>query len=120
VKSITDPERGFVDYTNLRSFAVWGEIHTNGTKWQPGLFGAFGKNLGSADPVGGAYYARGSNIDYLYRISPRLIFNVKKFRLAGEIEYTVAAYGTTTGKGYVSNSKEVGNLRGLIGVYYFF
>ncbi|MEI7981687.1 MAG: hypothetical protein WCI71_08520, partial [Bacteroidota bacterium] len=116
VKSITDVARGFVDYSNIRSFAVWGEFHTNGQKWQPGLFCAYGRNLGSAVSISGPWYTRGNNIDYLYRISPRILLNVQKFRFATEIEYTVAAYGTTTGKGYVSDSKETGNLRVLLGV----
>ena len=120
VKSVTDPTRGFVDYANIRSFAAWAEFHTNAVRWQPGLFLAYAKNLGAGVDVTGPYYARGSNIDYAYRISPRLVFNVHKFSLAGELEYTVAAYGTTNGKGYVSNSSEVGNLRFLLGVYYFF
>jgi hypothetical protein len=119
VKAVTDPTRGFVDYSNIRSFAAWAEFQTNSAKLQPGLFLACGKNLGAGETVIGPYYARGSNIDYAYRISPRLIFNVHKFRLAGELEYTVAAYGTTNEKGYVSNASEVGNLRFLLGVYYF-
>jgi len=120
VKSITDPTRGFVDYANVRSFAAWAEFHTNAIRWQPGLFLAYGKNLGVREEVKGPYYARGSNIDYAYRISPRLVFNAGKLRLAGELEYTVAAYGTTNEKGFVSNPSEVGNLRFLLGVYYFF
>ena len=120
VKSITDLGKGFVDYANLRSFAVWSEFHTNGTRWQPGLFLAYGRNLGIGTPVVGPYYARGNNIDYLYRISPRILLNVNKFRFATEFEYTVAAYGKTNEKGYVYDSKETGNFRVLIGVYYFF
>jgi hypothetical protein len=120
VKSVTDAGKGFVEYANVRSFAAWAEFHTNSPKVQPGLFIAYGKNLGVGEDVTGPYYARGGNIDYAYRISPRLAYNVNKLRLAGELEYTVAAYGTTTGKGYVSNPKEIGNLRILLGVYYFF
>jgi hypothetical protein len=117
---VTDPDRGFVDYANVRSFSAWAEFHTNAQKLQPGLFLAYGKNLGVGKEVIGPYYARGGNIDYAYRISPRLVLNVNKLRLAGELEYTVAAYGKTTGNGYVSDPKEIGNLRILLGVYYFF
>jgi hypothetical protein len=120
VKSVTDAEKGFVDYANVRSFAAWAEFHTNSQKLQPGLFLAYGKNLGVGEAVTGPWYARGSNIDYAYRMSPRLVYNVNKLRLAGELEYTVAAYGKTTAMGYVTDSKEVGNLRILLGVYYFF
>jgi hypothetical protein len=120
VRSVTDPTRGLVDYANIRTFAAWAELHTNAVRWQPGLFAAYSKNLGAGEMVAGPYYVRGNNIDYAYRISPRLVFNANKFRLAGELEYTVAAYGTTNEKGFVSSPSEVGNLRFLLGVYYFF
>ncbi|MEI7492815.1 MAG: hypothetical protein WCK92_15545 [Bacteroidota bacterium] len=120
VNSVTDPTRGFVNYANVRSFAAWAEFHTNATRWQPGLFVAYGKNLGVGEEVKGPYYTRGGNIDYAYRISPRLVFNAGKLRLAGELEYTAAGYGSTNEKGYVYNTTEVANLRLLLGVYYFF
>jgi len=120
VKSVTNADKNLVDYANIRSFAAWAEIHTNAVRWQPGLFLAYGKNLGASGDVTGFYYARGANIDYAYRISPRISFTVNKFRIAGELEYTVAAYGKTNGKGYVYDTREIGNIRLLIGVYYFF
>jgi hypothetical protein len=120
VKSVTDALKGFVDYANIRTVAVWAEIHTNGLNWRPGLFGAFSKNLGAADIVTGPYYTRGVNIDYLWRVSPRIEYNIQRLRFAGEIEYTVAGYGKTTEKAAVSDPEAVGNIRFLIGVYYFF
>jgi hypothetical protein len=120
VKSVTDAEKNTVDYANISSFAVWGECHTNTQRWQPGLFVAYARNLGAGEKVAGPYYTRGSNIDYLYRISPRLVFNVNKLRLAAEIEYTAAGYGKTNEKGFVYNTQEAANLRLLLGVYYFF
>ncbi|MBM3404253.1 MAG: hypothetical protein FJY10_05130 [Bacteroidetes bacterium] len=121
VKSVTDAARNYVDYANVRSFATWLDVHTNGARWQPGILLAYGKNLGVGENVIGPYYTRGRDIDYLYRISPRLVVNAGKFRIAGEVEYTVAAYGKAVStKGYVSDTKEIGNLRALIGVFYFF
>jgi len=120
VKSITDPVKGSVDYANVPVLSGWCDLLTNGKKWQFGIFGGYCKNLGPGVKVIGPYYSRGPDIDYLYRISPRVILNVNKFRFAPELEYTVAAYGHTNEKGYVSNSQEVGNFRVLIGVYYFF
>lgn len=120
VKSFTDASRGFVDYANLRSLAVWGEVHTNGTRWQPALFGAWAQNLGIGEEVVGPYYARGADMAYAYRISPRLVFNAGKLRIAGEVEYTVAAYGKKDSKGFVKDSYEVANTRFLLGVFYFF
>jgi hypothetical protein len=120
VKSVVDPEKGIVDYTNIRTASVWTDLKTNGPKWAAGLFGGFSKNLGAASAFSGPIYSRGSNIDYLYRIAPRVSLKVNKLKFATELDYTVAAYGTTTGKGYVSDSKEVGNLRILLGVCYYF
>jgi hypothetical protein len=98
------------------------DINTNNKIWQVGLFGGYSKNLGVGSDIFRpfSFYSRGSNIDYLYRIAPRFIYNSGKFRIAPEIEYTVAAFGVTQSDGKVDNSKEIGNLRVLIGIYFFF
>jgi len=120
VKSITDSVHNFVDYADVSTLSVWADVATNGKTWQVALFGGFSRNLGAGTKVTGPFYSRGSNIDYLYRISPRVLLNAGKVRFAAEPEYTVAAYGKITGNGCVTQSKEVGNLRFLVGVYYFF
>jgi hypothetical protein len=120
VKSVTDANKGFVDYANIRTIAFWTDISTNGEKWQTAIFGGFSRNLGAGTEVKGPYYSRGSNIDYLYRVAPRVLLTVNKIRFAAELEYTAAAYGEVNSKGYVSNSKPVGNLRLLLSAYYFF
>jgi len=120
VKSTIDPLRGIVDYASVTTASVWAEFKTNGTKFSTGIFGGFSKNLGAGTDVTGPYYSRGANIDYLYRVAPRFVWMINKLKLASEFDYTVAAYGTTTGNGLVSNSKEVGNFRILLGVYYYF
>jgi hypothetical protein len=128
VKEITDAVKGFEKYTPIRNNAFWTDIHTNGKKWQFGVFGGYTKNLGAADEIKGDIYSRGANIDYVYRGSGRVIFNSGKFRVAPEIEYTVAAYAQVDEndnllmdeKGKITQSKEIGNFRFLIGVYYFF
>jgi len=109
-----------IKYSPFSTASAWIDIHTNGKKWQFGLFGGYSQNLGSTDEIKGAVYGRGADIDYVYRISPRVIFNAGKFRIAPEIEYTVAAYGTPDSKGIVEDAKEVGNFRVLLGVFYFF
>lgn len=120
VKSVTDPVRGILDYATTKTFTAWGEIASVSKKWQPGIFAGFSRNLGTGEVVKGPFYSRGSDIDYLYRISPRLIRDFNKFRISGEIEYTAAAFGKTNEKGYVFDTEEVGNLRILLGFYYFF
>jgi hypothetical protein len=129
-------EQGFVSYLNITTMSVWTELMTTGKKMQAGLFLGYSKNYGINDndmlnpSVTGPYYSRGKDVSgkgynnddigYMYRISPRFIYNVGKFRLAPEIEYTVAGYGNANGKDIVENIKDVGNFRFLLGVYYFF
>jgi hypothetical protein len=120
VKSVTDTSKNAVDYINLPSYAAWADIHTNGTIWQPGLFIAYGKTIGAGEEIKGPYYTRGGNIDFAYRISPRLALNVKKLRIAAEVEYTAAAYGKVNTDATVTDTKTIGNIRFLIGAFYFF
>lgn len=120
VTNITDPLKNYLEYTPLSTLSFWTDIHTNGKKVQAGLFAGYSQNLGCGEDIVGDRYVRGSDIDYVYRISPRIIFNSGKMRFAGEVEYTTAAYGAPDTDGTVINSKEVSNLRFLIGVYYFF
>lgn len=128
VTNITDVNKDFVEYSCLKNASYWIDFNTNNKKLGWGLFGGYTKNLGSNDKVVGPVYMRGADIDYVYRVSGRLIWNVKKFRLAPELEYTAAAYATKDANGdlniddfhKVTSSKEVANIRLLIGFYYFF
>ncbi len=117
------------DYTPINTLSFWLDFNTNGKKLKVGLFAGYSKNLGTSDkeydfPDGDRIYARGANIAYAYRIAPRLIYNIGKFRIAPELEYTVAAYAvkdsTTDEFGVISNPKEIGNFRVLLGAYFFF
>lgn len=122
VTEVTDTLHNFVEYSPVGTMSVWADIHTNGAKLQGGLFLGYSKNLGSKDEIFGPYYSRGADIGYLYRISSRLIYNAGKFRIAPEIDYTVAAYGKLIkgGDAIPTEAKTVGNFRFLLGVYYFF
>ena len=127
IHELTDAAEAQFDYTPYKTAAAWGDFETRGDRWKAGLFLGYTKNLGATEDIAGLPYVRGTNIDYVYRISPRLIFNSGKFRFAPEVEYTVAAYMKTDVnqpgmdvKGKITNSEEIGNLRLLLGVYYFF
>lgn len=123
VEEITDPARDYRTYVPITTASGWLDIHTNGKVWQLGLLAGYARNMGAGKDFlkGKEYqYQRGANIAYLYRISPRFIYNAGKFRIAPEMEYTVAAYGQAQADGIVENTKEIGNLRLLLGVYYFF
>lgn len=109
-----------VTYTPINTMSIWLDLETNGEKWQFGLLYGYAANLGSKDVINGVYYSRGSNIKNITRIAPRVMYTSGKFRVAPEIEYTVAAYGIPDEKGVVQDSKSVANFRFLVGVYYFF
>jgi len=123
VKEITDPITGEQSYTPLKSMAYWGEIHSNGNP-QVGVFGGLFQNLGTTEAMSdpsNLVFGLSQDINFLYRISPRVIYNAGKVRLAVEMEYTRAAYGEDYDEYYVPGTTvAVGNLRGLLAVYYFF
>ncbi|MDP3353918.1 MAG: hypothetical protein Q8S44_09270 [Flavobacteriaceae bacterium] len=123
-------------YTTINNMSFWTELMTKGkSKMQYGLFGGYTKNLGAEDEIynpqsSKSYFSRGSNIDYVFRISPRAVYTEKKIKFAFETEYTVAGYGNTRNSfGEVqdkssvypnANINDVANLRLLFSVIYSF
>ena len=122
VKKVSNPLTGAREYTNLNTVSGWTEVQTNGKKIQFGLFAGYTKNLGSKDSIAGTIYARGSNIDNVYRIAPRVVFISGKLNIALEIEYTAATYGKANGdsKGGVTNETVVADTRALLAFIYKF
>ena len=130
VEKISDEDTGERSYTPINTASFWTDIHTNGKLWQFGVFGGYTQNLGSNSEIGQIqnlqeetgqiYYSRGKDISNVYRVSPRVIYNPGKLRLALELEYTNAAYGTPDNMGVVQNTTSVGNLRFLFATYLFF
>jgi hypothetical protein len=120
VAEIIDTQTGIRTFANLTTATGWIDLCTNGEKVQTGLFAGYSKNLGSASELNGPLFGRGTNIDYLARISPRLQFISGKFILAAEFETTVAAFGTPDSYGIVTNSEPVTNYRMLLAATYKF
>ncbi len=98
--------------------SVWTDFST-GTTIAYGCFAAYTQNQGAGENIG-SFWGRGSNIDNIYRISPRIMWNSGKTRFAAEVEYTAAAYGTADKQGKVQDAEYVNNLRLLLAAYYFF
>lgn len=124
VKDMVNPTTGELSYTPLTNTTLWGEVHTNGKKWQAGVFGGFLKNNGTKEAMshpGNAVYGLGTNIESLIRVSPRVTFVSNKFKLAAEIEYTSAAYGSDYDVNYEPESTNtVSNTRLLLSTIYSF
>ncbi len=113
-------------YTSLDVLSGWIEIYSDIKNFQVGIFGGFTKNMGSMKNIAdwnnsASYFTRGRDISYIYRISPRVVYNAGKLRFGLEGEYTTAAYGSKINSlGEVSDLKTVSNIRVLLGVFYFF
>ena len=120
VKSL-DTLSGFEEYTPLNCLSIWGELST-GKEIEYAVFAGYTKSLGAKDNIAGSYYGRGTNIENVFRISPRIQFNSGKTRISTEFEYTSAGYGTAnnSNKGKVEKVKNISNVRVLAAFYYFF
>ncbi len=119
---ITDVTTGERSYAPLKSMTFWAEVHSNGNP-QVGIFGGLTSNNGINETILTTVpvYGRGTTIRRLYRIAPRIIYNMGKLRLAAEVEYTSAAYGDNYDEFYIPADLTLAtNLRVLTAVYYFF
>ncbi len=115
-----DPVDQIREWTTLNTASFWADISTTVNKTHFGLFSGYCKNLGAGDPVYGDIYGRGSDIDHLFRISPRVTITEGKLSIAAELENTLAAYGTTQSDGTVAETGSVTNTRLLLSFIYRF
>jgi len=106
-------------YTPTNHLNVWSFL-SYGNNIRLGLFGGFIKNLGTTHENAGIYFARGADIDYLYRFAPSLSFISNSVQISTELEYTAAAFGSPDSKGRIKDAEEIGNLRLLLTFFYYF
>lgn len=91
---------------------VWLDVERNTGHWRPGLFMGYAKNMdyGNTDFVYCFGRKNEHNIDYLWRIQPRLTYKtLTGLDFTAEAEYTCAGYATP-----------VGNLRLSLSMVYSF
>ncbi|MBQ8703225.1 MAG: hypothetical protein IJ524_02485 [Bacteroidales bacterium] len=111
----------------------WLDLERNRGHWRPGLFLGYGRNRDFGTPLSiGAGtttdYAlgRGFDIEYLWRLQPRLTYKtLTGLDFTAEVEYTCAAYGRETVVGpdrlYLHDPDGiVGNLRLSLSMVYSF
>lgn len=89
----TDPVTGENEYTNFRHSSTWMDI-SYGKKYLGNLFAGYTKNLGSCDELASAMvYGEGMNMNALYRLTGTFSYNVPKFTIGLEYEFTTSVYG---------------------------
>lgn len=77
---------------------VWLDIERNAGHWRPGIFLGFAKNLDYGNHAGAIIFGRGHDIEYLWRIQPRLTYTTGNgLSFTGEAEYTRAGYADPVG-----------------------
>ncbi|MBR4739396.1 MAG: hypothetical protein IK058_05270 [Bacteroidales bacterium] len=77
---------------------VWLDVERNSGHWRPGLFMGFAKNLDFGNVNYSHCFGRGHDIEYLWRIQPRLTYTTGNgLSFTGEAEYTYAGYETPVG-----------------------
>lgn len=125
VREVVDKTTGEQTYTALTNTNMWTDIHTNGKKWQVGIFAGISKNNGTKNTLSSAsnkVYGFGTDIKQLVRVSPRFIINSGKARLGFEWEHTAAKTGIGPERDFnglpVSTEIFVNN-RFIASVYYF-
>ena len=119
-------------YTNFRNLGWWVDIEiTKNKKIKPGLFIGFAKNLGTSSPIENDIVDKNiivekrifgfvPDVNNAFRISPRVVSDINKITLAGEVEYTRAGYGEIINNGSIVNIKPVESVRCTFAAYYFF
>jgi len=120
VSYIINPVDQIREWTTINNSGFWVDMSTNGKKTVFGLFTGYSKNLGSRNPVEDTFYGRGSNIDHLFRVSPRLTVTEGKLSIAAELENTLVAYGTMENNGRVTDTHNVTNIRLMLSMIYRF
>ena len=103
-----------VDFRDWHFNTVWLDIERNHGHWRPGLFMGYAqhKDEGPMPAIYGpaTVFGRGYDLDYLWRIQPRLTYTTQKgLSFVGEAEYTYAGY-----------DEPVGNLRLSLSAVYAF
>lgn len=119
----THEEDGSLTWTNLKNSTSWIDV-VYGKTWKAGLFLGYMKNLGTDDQLlseSSTYVFGFNNLDYVYRIAPMVVYDVKHWSFGVEYERTTAAYGKLNlDNGKAEHSHEVSNNRIVaIAMYYF-
>ena len=115
--------------TPLQTFATWLDVESTGRGVGFGVFGGYFTNLGAGTAVefGGdaqQLFARGADIEYGWRVSPRVVWNAEPLRFAFELPVDTALYASSFDEELTPTSTDdddpVTNVRADLSVFLFF
>lgn len=111
-------------YQPFGGYTAWLDFGKSTGKWRPGVFFGYAKNTGFEKPVDDTwlFYGRGLDIDFVWRIQPRIGWYVSpNIQFFAEVEYTVAGYGVNPDEYYrYKSTNNVANTRFILAAVYKF
>lgn len=118
--TLLDETKGIYDYTGIRVLSSWADLETGKKPFIGGIMAGYIRNLGSEKEIKGAHWGRGTNIESIIRIAPRITYTRGPIYAGLELVYDVAAYGTPDSKFRLSKTNSVSNLRTVFSMKYYF
>jgi hypothetical protein len=114
-------------YEALDVVSTWVDLRTTAQPISVGLYAGYLTNLGASCEEGFAVAERSTRADdirYLWRVAPRLTFEVEALHIGLELEATSVLYAAETDAYHrpvaASADRPVTNVRGLLAVTYSF
>ncbi len=103
----------------IETGAIWADF-SFGQETRLGIFGGYSRNYGANNSITTPAGYRGSNVDHIWRVSPRIEWSSGPVRLSTEFEITAAAYGIPNAFGKVNVVETLTNYRFMFAAWYFF
>lgn len=115
-----DARTGEQSYTPYRHSVTWLNI-VYGTKWKPGVFVGYMKNLGTGEAITDDMYGVGLDVDQLFTTHWQLSYNLPHWKLGIEYTPSIAWYGDRDdANGRIRSTHSVTNHRILGVLIYMF
>ena len=114
------------EYSNFGTTTFWVDLGRTKGVCRPGLFAGYGRNNNFGDEIESyaTVYGRGFDIEYVWRVQPRVGFYPSDYlNFFAEVEYTNAAYGKKIedgGKYHYESDYNVGNYRFIVAAVFNF
>lgn len=119
-----DPITNVQTYAPMRTWSIWTEIVYR-RSIEPAIFIGYAKDIGTHDRLvltegQPTTYGEGTNINHVFRISPRIRWYYGPLTVGVEFEFTRAAYGTLNDHAVAEHAVPVNNQRFHFACFYRF